>query len=751
MTERHHAPDDTLDGPVIGLTRETSTPWWPPTPAGRAHGPNVVIVYMDDMGWSDPACFGGEIDTPNLDALAARGLRFNHYTTHPICSAARAALLTGMNAHAVGSGWLANNHAGFPGYTGSLALDAPTLAETLRAAGYATMAVGKWHNTPTAETVPGAPRHSWPTSRGFDRFYGFMEGEAHFFFPAAMMNGTELEPVDLYPRDYYTTDDWTDRSIRMIKELRASQPRKPFLLYQAQNAVHGPLQAKPDDLAKYRGRYDAGWTEIRLQRLHRQIALGIVPEGTRLAASDPRVPLWKDTNPHDRPMLTRHMEAYAAMLDCVDQNLGRLVSFLETIGELDDTIILFASDNGGTDAGGPVGMFNNYRRFMGLPMPAVEEERLNARNLGGPRSASLYPTAWGEVSNTPFPSFKTYTGGGGRRVSFIVSWPARIKGRGDIRTQFAHVTDVMPTLLELTGAAPLGEIDGRPARTMHGASFAKVLFDADAAPGRAEQYYECWSNRAYYRDGWLARSLQKRGEPIDLENWTLHNLERDFSEAVDLASFHPERLAELKAAFDEAARLNLAYPLDNRDRKGKFTDGPPDDQDRWDHPRTYLPGMQTVHRADLFPLIANRDYQIAVRFRARPRDKGILWAIGEPNGGIVMWLEDERLHLHYNAFGDRVTVSTAPISQGDHLAVFDYRIDAGGTGAGRILVDAAQCVAPTTMTPPMVPYGIFEGLDVGLDRRGPVHWDLYERHGAFPFSGQIIDVTIAPGRRHQSA
>ena len=734
-------------GPRIGLTRETSTPWWPPSPPTRDKGPNVVIIYMDDMGFSDPGCFGGEIDTPHLDALAARGLRFNQYTTHPICSAARAALLTGMNAHAVGTGWLANNHAGFPGYSGELALDAATLAETLRAGGYATIAVGKWHNTPTPQTTPAGPRHSWPTSRGFDHFYGFMEGEAHFFFPAHLMKGTELVPVDLYPRDYYTTDDWTDQSIRFLKELRATAPCKPFLLYLAQNAVHGPLQAKPADLAKYRGRYDAGWTVAREARLRRQIELGLVPPGTRLPASDPRVPRWEDTDPADQPLLARHMEAYAAMLDCVDQNVGRLVAFLRQIGELDDTIILFASDNGGTDAGGTVGMFNNYRRFMGLPMPPIESERANARDLGGPRSASLYPTAWGEVSNTPFPSFKTYTGGGGRRVSFIASWPAGIAARGEIRTQFAHVIDVMPTLLELCGVPALTEVNGRPARPMQGASFAPVMFDAQAAPARGEQYYECWSNRAHYRDGWLARSLQKRGEPIDLDNWTLHHLETDFSEAVDVGAQHPGRLADLKAAFDAAAWQHLAYPLDNRDRRGKFTDAAPDASDRWDHPRTYLPGMQTVHRADVFPLIANRSYRIAVRFTQRRGDRGILWAIGEPNGGIVVWTEDDRLHAHYNAFGDHASLAVPSLPAGSHEAVFDYEVTAPGRGRGRLLLDGVEAAPFAEMSPPMVPYGIFEGLDVGLDRRGPVHWDLYERHGAFPYTGEIIDVVITPGRR----
>ena len=377
-----------------------------------------------------------------------------------------------MNAHAVGTGWLANNNPGYPGYSGEIPPDAATLAETLRAAGYETIMVGKWHNTPTRDCVPSAPKHTWPTSRGFDTFYGFMEGEAHFFFPAQLMMGTQLVPVDEYPRDYYTTDDWTDRSIQYLKELRASSPTKPFLLYLAHNAVHAPLQAKPADLVRYRGRYDAGWTAIRHARLRKQIELGVAPPDTRLPASDPRVLPWDATDPADRPLLARHMEVYAAMLDSVDQNLGRLVAFLAEIGELDNTILVFASDNGGTDAGGPTGMFNNNRRYMGLAAPPIEEERAVAPDLGTPRGAPLYPTGWGEVSNTPFPSFKTYTGGGGRHVSFIVSWPARLREAGAIRRQFAHVIDVMPTLLDLSGVPPLLEVNGRRARPMDGVSFS---------------------------------------------------------------------------------------------------------------------------------------------------------------------------------------------------------------------------------------------------------------------------------------
>lgn len=731
----------------IGRTREESSPWYPARRSAPPGAPNIVIVYMDDMGWSDPGCYGSEIETPHIDAIAARGLRFTHYTTHPLCSPARAALLTGMNAHAVGTGWLANNNPGYPGYSGEIPLDAPTLAEHLRAAGYETIMTGKWHNTPTLDCVQSGPKHSWPAQRGFDTFYGFMEGETHFFFPTQLMMGNQLVPVDAYPRDYYSTDDWTDHAIRYLKELRAASTDKPFLLYIAQNAVHAPLQAKPHDLAKYRGRYDAGWTAIREARWRRQLESGLIPTGTRLPASDPRAPRWDDTDRADRPLLARHMEAYAAMLDCVDQNVGRLVAFLEAIGELENTILLFSSDNGGTDAGGPTGMFNNNRRYMGLAPPPIERERANAHDIGSPRSASLYPTAWGEVSNTPFPSFKTYTGGGGRRVSFIVSWPARIRERGAIRRQFVHVTDVMPTLLGLAGVAPLATSHGRPARAMHGASFAPVLFDAQARSPRTEQYYECWSNRAYYRDGWLARSVQKRGAPIDLDNWSLHHLDEDFSEAVDVRAAHPDRLKALTDAFDAAAWQYFVYPLDNRDRLHKFADYPPEATAAADRPRTFYAGAQTTHRADILPLIADRSFRIRVRFAHHDGDEGVLWAIGDPAGGMVTYVEDGRLHLHYNGFGDETTLAPFALPAGEHEATLEYEALGKREGRGRILLGGAERVGWTRLAPTLVLYGIFEGLDVGLDRRGPVLWTLYERHGAFGYTGSIRDVTVEPGAR----
>jgi arylsulfatase A-like enzyme len=472
----------------IGRTRAESEPHWnlPVRPAPGS--PNIIMVFMDDMGWADVGCYGSEIATPNIDALAARGIRFTHYTTHPICSPARAALLTGRNAHSVATGWLSNNNPGFPGYFGDIPLDAPTIAETLRAAGYATVAVGKWHNS----TDGVSPNPTWPTHRGFDRFYGFLEGETSYFFPARIVCNNIVAPIDEYPPGYYATNDWMDKAIEFVTEIRNADPARPLFLYVANNAVHGPLQAKQADLARYRGRYDDGWDALRNARFQRQIEMGLVPAGTRLSDRDPAVPAWDEVPAEQKRLFARHMETYAAMLDCADQNIGRLVAFLEELGELANTIFVFSSDNGGTNSAGPAGALHFNRRYAGLRALPVEIDLERKSWIGTGRGSAVYPMGWAQVSNTPFPSYKTYTGGGGRRVSFVVSWPDKLKDFGAIRRQFGHVIDVMPTLIDLAGVPALEMSHGKPAKPTQGKSLAPVLRDADAPAPRSEQYYECW-------------------------------------------------------------------------------------------------------------------------------------------------------------------------------------------------------------------------------------------------------------------
>jgi arylsulfatase A-like enzyme len=725
----------------IGRTREESEPHWNLPVRPPPGSPNIVIVLMDDMGWADIGCYGAEIATPNIDALAGRGIRFSHYTTHPICSPARAALLTGINAHSVATGWLANNNPGFPGYFGDIPLDAPTIAETLGAAGYATAAVGKWHNS----TDGAAPNPTWPTHRGFDRFYGFLEGETGYFFPARIVYNNTVAPIDAYPEGYYATDDWMEKAIGFVTEIRNQDPSRPFFLYVANNAVHGPLQAKEADLAKYRGRYDAGWDAVRAARFQRQMAMGLVPAGSRLAERDPAVPAWDDVPADQQRLFARHMETYAAMLDCADQNIGRLVALLEELGELDNTIFVFTSDNGGTNSAGPAGALHFNRRYAGLPGLPVEVDLEREAWIGTGRGSAVYPMGWAQVSNTPFPSYKTYTGGGGRRVSFVVSWPDKLKDFGAVRRQFGHVIDVMPTLLDLAGVPALTVSHGEPAKPMQGKSLAPVLRDAGAPAARSEQYYECWANRAYYRDGWVAVSLQKRGETIELENWTLHAHAEDFSESMDLRRQHPRKLEELVAAFDAAAWANMVYPLDNRTPAQKFLEVPPHQRSAAIGRRRFLPNGQTVHRNVIAPLIGNRNFTITARFRHGAADEGVLFAIGDVAGGLVLYIEDRTLRLTYNGFGRFYTLAGPAVPEGERSAGLEFEALGRRRGRGRLVLDGSDTGEWHDLSPTLMG-GFHEGLDIGLDRRAPVDWALWERHGIFRYGGTIRDVVVESGR-----
>ena len=724
----------------IGRTREESVPHWIVPPRPPKGTPNVVIVFMDDMGWSDIGCYGSEIATPHIDALAARGIRLNNYSTHPICSPARAALLTGMNAHSVATGWLANNNPGFPGYSGEIPLDAPTMAETFKAAGYATAAVGKWHNAPNALI----PNPSWPANRGFDQFYGFLEGETSYFSPARIVYNNVVAPIDEYPEGYYSTDDWMTKAIGFITDIRNADPARPFFLYVANNAVHSPLQAKVQDLAKYRGRYDTGWDAIRAERFARQKALGIVPVDAILSERDPEVPAWGTLPEDQRALYARHMETYAAILDCADQNVGRLVAQIERMGELDNTIMVFSSDNGGTSSGGPTGMTHFNRRFAGLPGLPVEVDVTRTEWIGTARTPALYPMGWGQVSNTPFPSYKTFTGGGGRRVCCIVSWPTHLKDAGAIRTQFGHVTDVMPTLLDLAGVKPLEVSHGKPAKPMHGRSLAPFLHDPSAPPSRTEQYYECWANRAYYRDGWIAVSLQVKGKPIDFDNWTLHLHAEDFSESIDLARQHPAKLAELVEAFDAAAWDNMVYPLDGRSPIQKFNELPPHQRPPLSSRRRFLPGAQTVHRGVVVPLIADRCFSFVVSFRHGDGDAGVLFAVGDVTGGMLLYIEDRRVRLAYNGFGEFSEIEGPIVPAGERVATLDYEALGKRRGRGRLALDQGGASDWIDLNPTML-YGFHEGLDIGLDRRGPVSWSLHKRHGAFRYGGTIHELVVESG------
>ncbi|MBS0322101.1 MAG: sulfatase-like hydrolase/transferase, partial [Proteobacteria bacterium] len=383
----------------IGRTLQDSTPWWAPRTAAPAGAPDIVVFLLDDLGFSDFGCFGAEIRTAAIDRMAQRGVRFANYTTVPMCTPARAAFLTGKNPHAVGCGWLTFNDPGFPGYrAGEMTRDTPTLAEILKDNGYSTYMVGKWHNTADHATTSSSDRSSWPLARGFDRFYGFLGGETHYFAPSQLIEDNTLLDQDVYRDGYYCTDDWTDKAIKMVKEHATTSPGKPYFLYVAHNAPHAPLHAKTIDLARYRGVYDAGWDVVRATRVQRQVDAGIFERAPELAPHSPGVPRWDDVDPARRDLMARYMELYAAIVDNIDQNVGRLLDTLEALGRLDNTLVLITSDNGANGIGGPDGAANNLsKRLTQHEDPAWVRQLYESGELGGAASWPTYPLGWTDV------------------------------------------------------------------------------------------------------------------------------------------------------------------------------------------------------------------------------------------------------------------------------------------------------------------------------------------------------------------
>jgi arylsulfatase len=747
MAEKFRYTDDPLPAPEgyggrIGRTFAESTPWWPPQVKAPQGAPNIVFIYLDDVGFGDFGCFGSEIATPNIDRLAAGGLRLSGYTTVPMCLPARAALLTGRNPHAVGCGWQFTTDPGYPGFGGEIAANAPTIAELLRDQGYSTMAVGKWHNTRERNTSDAGDRSSWPLQRGFDRYYGFMNSETSYFQPEQMREGNQLADVDAYPKDYYLTDDLTDRAVRWMKEHAGAAPRKPFFLYLPYNAAHVPLQAKPSDIARYQGRYDAGWDVIRQQRFERQQALGVMPRHARLPPHNPGVRAWDTLSAEEKRIIPKYMEIFAAMVDSADQGIGRVVAALEQMGALDNTLIIVTSDNGGNSLGAQGGAVNSFERRFGKDNDTAILERILAeKKFGGEETYIAYPTGWAQVSNTPFRQYKRYTMNGGLRVPFVAHWPRGIDARGAVRNDWVHVTDIAPTLLDIIGLSYPAEFKGLKTNPQDGVSFRRLLSGAEMAP-RPAQAYELEGNRGFIRGGWKLVSLQPKKGRINLENWMLFDLTRDPTEIDDLAKSHPDKLAEMVAAFEADAAANWMYPLDNREYDRSVTH-PPHRLEEVNAPRTFYPGAQTIDRANVWPLFADRCYRITAHFEFRPGDRGVLFTVGTVFGGTVAFVLDDALHFVYQRWQNPLDCPPIPLQPGLHRFELDYRATGQRKGEGRLLLDGVEKVSMTDMSPSLgrLPH---EGVDVGIDRRSATS-SRYAAHGVFRYSGTISRVEVVPG------
>ncbi|GAA1166800.1 arylsulfatase [Kitasatospora gansuensis] len=737
---------------TVGRTFGDSTPAWPTRNRARTGAPNIVVVLIDDMGYSDIGPFGSEIPTPTLDRLADNGVRLSNYHTMPLCSPARAALLTGLNPHRVGYSFVANADPGFPGYGMEVAGDIPTLAELLHDSGYATYAVGKWHLTRDSTSNAADSRANWPLQKGFDQYYGVLEGLTSLFHPHQLVRDNSPLDIDELPDGYYYTDDITDQAIAMVKSLRAHDAEKPFFLYLAHNAVHGPLQAKPADLARHKGRYDRGWDELRAERFARQLAAGHFPPGTRLperngeAGYDVRP--WGELSEPERKLYARYMEVYAAMVDNVDQNLGRLTDTLDALGELDNTIILFTSDNGGTGEGGAEGTRSYFSRFVHHPAlpadwnPDVERE---IDLIGGPQSLVHYPRGWGMASNTPFRLYKGQTHAGGVRVPFVLSWPAglpRAEGDPGVRGQYQYVTDILPTLLELAGLERPVERARQPVQELDGISFAPVLRGPEAESTHAEQYCEMTGNRSYYRNGWKLVTLHRPGTPYDDGEWALYDLRTDPTEIDDVAAEYPEVVKELAEAWEDAAWRNGVFPL--ADRSGALALRHPEDA-RLREPLTLLAGTPELERYRSSRLISFRSFDILVDLTEHgAADQGVLVSHGDQGGGYSLYVEDGRLRFAYNQYGELFEADGGPLAPGARAVGLRATAVADLKWEFELLVDGAVTgrLGPVHQLIGMAP---FQGISVGVDRKSPVSWPVYERHRSFRYTGGLRAVTYLPG------
>jgi arylsulfatase len=552
MAMREYKPGTAFNG-IIGRTVDESSPAWPEPVRARDGMPNVLFIILDDTGFGHLGCYGSPIRTPNIDGLAANGLRYNNMHTTALCSPTRSCVLTGRNHHSNAMACITEGSTGFPGSNGNIPFENGFLSEILSQQGYSTYVVGKWHLTPSDQSSAAGPYDRWPLGRGFERFYGFMSGESNQYYPELVYDNHTVEPPKTPEEGYHLTVDLVDKAISFIADTKQVAPNKPFFLYFATGAMHSPHHVPREWADRYKGRFDDGWDAYREKVFMRQKELGIVPADAELSRHDPDVQPWDECSPEEKRLYARMMEVFAGFLEHTDHHIGRLLDFLRSIGEFNNTLIMLLSDNGASSEGGPGGSVNLSRFFNNIP-ESMEENMKAMEKLGGPEYSNHYPWGWAWAGNTPFRRWKRETYRGGVGDPFIIHWPGGIKSSGEVRTQYGHAIDMVPTVLEALGIAPPAAIRGVTQSPLEGVSLANTFDDANA-PGRHHtQYFEMFGNRAIYHDGWravcpwpgpsFAESGQFFGAPLsserlielDARGWELYHVAEDFAENHDLAA-----------------------------------------------------------------------------------------------------------------------------------------------------------------------------------------------------------------------
>ena len=716
--------------------------------------PNVIVVLIDDIGFGHSSAFGGPCEMPTLDRLAANGLKYNRMHTTALCSPTRVALLTGYNHHSNNAGAIMELATAFPGNTGVRPQSITPMAEVLRLNGYATAAYGKYHETPPWEGSVSGPQDRWPTRSGFDEFYGFIGGETNQWDPM-IVHGTTPMRKPVGDPNYHFTTDMTDHAIAWMSAEQALTPDKPFMMYFATGATHAPHHAPKEWIAKYKGKFDMGWDKLREQTLARQIELGVVPKGTKLAPKPADIKDWDKLTPGEQKLFAHQMEVFAGFASHTDHEVGRLVAALEAMGELDNTLIIYqVGDNGSSAEGGMIGMYNEMTYFNGV-QETLDMQMAHYDELGGPACFNHFAAGWAVAGNTPFMWTKQVASNfGGTRNGMVMHWPNGIKAKGEVRSQFHHVIDLAPTVFEACKVPAPRMVNGIEQRPMEGVSMVYTFDDAAAADRHTTQYFEMAGNRAVYHDGWIAGTIHKAPweaaprHPLTEDVWELYNVNEDFSMSTDLAAQQPDKLKELQALFTKEAIAHHVLPIDDRtiERFDAKVAGRPDLMNG----RTTLtvyPGMVYLPE-NAFINVKNASVDITAEVEVGAKANGVLLAQGGQFGGWSFWMKDSKPMYTYNFLGiehTRVT-GTKALAPGKHSVKMSFAYDGkpGERAKGGTVTLYIDGVAAGTGTIPKTQPNTFsldDTADTGMDTGTAVD-EAYGEGERNAFDGTLAQVTV---------
>jgi arylsulfatase len=741
------APITTLDARNV-----KAPPFFQVKPPSAA--PNVLIVLIDDMGFGQSSAFGGPIHMPTLDRLAKNGLRYNRFHTTALCSPTRAALLSGRNHHVCNMGSITETATAFPGQTGQRPNAVAPLAEMLRLNGYSTAAFGKSHETAAWEVSPSGPTDRWPTRSGFDKFYGFIGGEANQWAPGLYEGLTRIElPSD---PNYHLMTDLANQAIKWTNFQKALTPDKPFFTYFAPGATHAPHHVPKEWIAKYKGKFDQGWDKLREETLARQKELGVVPADTLLAPKPEAIKDWDKLSDNERKLFARQMEVFAGFGEYADFEVGRLIQAIEDLGQLDNTLVFYiVGDNGASAEGTMNGLFNEMTYFNGVP-ESVDDVLKHLDDLGGPNSYGHYASGWAVAGDTPFTWTKQVAGSyGGCRNGMVVHWPKKITAKGELRSQWHHVIDIAPTILEAAGLPEPKEVNGTPQIPIQGVSLLYSFADANAASPHKTQYFEIFCNRGIYHDGWLAHTVHrapweaKPRHALPEDKWELYHVETDFSSRDDLAAKHPDKLKELQELFLKEAVKNHVLPLDDRglERVNAALAGRPDLM-AGRTALTVYEGMIGMPE-NVFINTKNRSHSITAEVEIpKGGANGVLIAQSGRFGGWSLYLKDGKPMYAYNFLGLKTykIAANEALPAGKATIRYEFKYDGGGAGkggTGTILVNGTKVGEGRIERTQGIAFSADEGADVGMDAETPVSDDY--KAGDNRFTGAIRKIVLEVG------